>query len=221
MNNSNYINTIYNEENRPITRYPDQLAKYLIETYRIDDGATIIDVGCGRGDFLYAFQRAGLNAIGVDGEDGDGRKDIIGGINLETDALPFDDESVDVVFTKSVMEHLHKPDNMLKECYRILKPGGLIIAMVPDWKTCMYIYYDDHTHVQPYTDVGLRDCLRMFGFSQVNSKQFYQLPVVWKYPIVSVVCRLLRLLGPVKKVYKNKFFRFSRELMLLATGIKE
>ena len=109
---------------------------------------------------------------------------------------------------------------MLKESYRVLKQGGRIISMVPDWHTCMYIYYDDHTHVQPYTKTGLRDCLRIYGFKNVESEQFYQLPIVWKYPCVKIICRFLRLLGPVKKVNKNKFYRFSRELILLASGIK-
>ena len=53
--------------------------------------------------------------------------------------------------------------------------------MVPDWQSCMFIYYDDFTHVQPYTVTGLRDALRMFGFRDVESELFYQLPVVWKY----------------------------------------
>ena len=219
MSNSNYNNTIYDEKTHPVTPYPDQLARYLMDRFALSYGGELVDLGCGRGDFLYAFQRAGMHAVGVDAEDL-GKKDIVGNINLETDKLPFEDNSIDVVFNKSIMEHLRSPDNILKESFRILKPGGRIISMVPDWHTCMYIYYDDHTHVQPYTQTGLRDCLRMYGFKDVESERFYQLPVVWKHPTVVLICRLLRLLGPVKKVYKNKFYRFSRELILLASGIK-
>ncbi|MBQ8945552.1 MAG: methyltransferase domain-containing protein [Lachnospiraceae bacterium] len=216
---NNYLETVYNTKDRPITKYPDQLAQYLVSHYKIRKGSRLVDVGCGRGDFLYGFINCGIDAIGLDGAETDDNN-MIGCINLETDNLPFEDNSVDVVFTKSVLEHIHRPEKMLSECRRILKPGGRIIAMVPDWHTCMYIYYDYHTHVQPYTAVGLRDCLRMYGFKDVVSNQFYQLPIVWKYPTIKVICRFLQLLGPVKKVSKNKFYRFSRELMLLATGVK-
>ena len=143
-----------------------------------------------------------------------------GGVDLEGDGIPFPNESMDVVFTKSVLEHIHRPNNILSECYRVLKPSGRIIAMVPDWKTCMYIYYDDFTHVQPYTVDALRDALKMFRFRAVESEAFYQLPVVWKHPWVKIVCKMLQMLGPVKKVHKNKFYRFSRELIILASGIK-
>lgn len=143
-----------------------------------------------------------------------------GGVDLETDTIPFSDSEFDVIFTKSVLEHIHRPSNILNECYRVLKPGGRIIAMVPDWKTCMYIYYDDFTHVQPYTVDALRDALKMFQFRDVESEAFYQLPIVWKYPCVKVLCKMLQLLGPVTKVHKNKFYRFSRELIILASGVK-
>ncbi len=219
MNNNHYIDTVYNKDVRPLTKYPDQLARYLVKRFGLK--GRLLDVGCGRGDFLYAFQNAGVSAIGVDGEKSFGRKDVIGEIDLETGRLPFEDNSVDVVFNKSVMEHLHHPDNMLKECYRVLKSGGRIISMVPDWQSCMFIYYDDHTHVQPYTKSGLEDCLKIFGFAEVESELFYQLPVVWKYPMVKIICKFLQLFGRVKRVHKNKFYRFSKELMILATGKKE
>ncbi len=219
----NYLETVYDLKSHPVTAYPNELARYLISRYSIPNKATLLDVGCGRGDFLNAFQLEGLRASGVDSP----RENVFvpvdlysGGVDLEVDKLPVPDSSIDVIFTKSVLEHIHRPTNILNECYRALKPGGRIIAMVPDWKTCMYIYYDDFTHVQPYTVDALRDALKMFRFQSVESEVFYQLPVVWKHPWVKVICKMLQLLGPVKKVHKNKFYRFSRELIILASGIK-
>ena len=218
MNNS-YISTIYDNA-RPITSYPHQLASYLKSRYNL--GGVLVDLGCGRGDFLNAFREIGLNVQGIDAEENLPVENVIGGVNLETDTLPFDDDTVDVIFTKSVLEHIHNPDNIMRECLRILKPGGILITMVPDWQSCMYIYYDDHTHVQPYTVTGLRDLLRIYGFDSVSSEIFYQLPCVWKYKWIKVICKFLQLIGgPVKKISKNKFYRFSRELIVLATGYKE
>lgn len=144
----------------------------------------------------------------------------MGGVDFEKDRLPFPDNHFDLVFTKSVIEHIHKPFHYLKEMQRVLKPGGRIIVMVPDWQSCMYIFYDDCTHVQPYTVTSVRDTLKMMGFQTVSSEIFYQLPCVWKYPLIKLLCKILQLLGPVKKIYKNKFMRFSRELMILGTAVK-
>ena len=218
-----YLDTVYDFKSHPVTAYPNELARYLISRYKIPQEAKLLDVGCGRGDFLNAFRVEGLRANGVDSPKKNSfvpADTYVGGVDFEVDNIPFPDSSFDVIFTKSVLEHIHKPANILCECYRVLKPGGRIIAMVPDWKTCMYIYYDDFTHVQPYTVDALRDALKMFQFQEVESEAFYQLPIVWKYPYMKVVCKMLQLLGPVKKSHKNKFYRFSRELIVLASGVK-
>ena len=103
----------------------------------------------------------------------------------------------------------------------MLKPGGKLILLVPDWQTQMYIFYDDYSHVQPYTRRGIEDTLKIFGFEDVSAEIFYQLPIVWKYPEMKIVCSFLQFIGgPVKKLSKNKFYRFSRELIILGIGRK-
>lgn len=140
---------------------------------------------------------------------------------MERDILPFPDNSFDVVFSKSVIEHLHCPERYLNENLRVLKPGGRLILMVPDWYSQMYIFYDDYSHVQPYTKKGVIDTLRISGFQEVEAEIFYQLPSVWKYPVIKAVCKCLQTVGgPVKRLSVNKFYRFSRELMILGTGKK-
>ena len=51
-----------------------------------------------------------------------------GEVKLERDRLPLPNLSIDVIFTKSVLEYIHKPANILSECYRVLKYGGRIIV---------------------------------------------------------------------------------------------
>ena len=216
----NYNGTIYDEKSRPVTSYPDQLAGYLVERFHIKPGSRILDNGCGRGDFYRGFAHCGMEVYGTDIEKV--FDDVYSGINLEQDRLPFEDDYFDVVFSKSVIEHIHKPENYMNEMYRVLKPGGRIIIMVPDWQSCMYIYYDDCTHVQPYTMTGLMDTIKIFGFKNVSSELFYQLPCVWKHPEIKIICYFLQLFGGrVTRVTRNKFIRFSRELMVLGTGIKK
>ncbi|PRM94615.1 methyltransferase type 11 [Aliarcobacter cryaerophilus] len=59
-------------------------------------------------------------------------------------SLPFEDESIDVVYSSHVLEHFSKcfAPKFLQECYRILKPNGIIRVVVPDLEQIIknYIY---------------------------------------------------------------------------------
>ena len=222
----NYVSVIYNPKEKPVTAYPDQLMRYLVRRYRIKKGSRVLDSGSGRGDFSRAFARIGMNVWAIDATSYQNAKEdgvhFVGNFDLESGKLPFEDNYFNVIFSKSVLEHIHKPEQYLTEIRRVLKPGGTFIVLVPDWYSQMYIFYDDFSHVQPYTKKGLVDTLRVFGFSDVQGEVFYQLPVLWKHPGVKVVSRLLQKLGgPVKGISKNKFYRFSRELMILASATKK
>ena len=194
------------------------------DRFNMEKGQRLVDIGCGRGDFLYNFKKLGLTASGVEHEyfPSDFLKDIdVRYADIERDPIPFDDKTFDVVFSKSVIEHMNDPINFLSEIHRILKPGGIAIIMAPDWISNMKIYFDDHTHRTPYTVDSMRDALKMFGFINVNSELFYQLPILWRYPSLKLLSWTIRLLLPVTLKSKMKFIRWSSELMVLGYGIKK
>lgn len=220
---SSYLNVVYNKKSRPHTKYPSQLSKYLFQRFGMKKGDKLLDVGCGRGDFSKGFKNLGLQVSGIDCEKSDSGelKDVEFKIaDSEKDSFPFQDEIFDFVFSKSVIEHFFKPDNFIKECHRVLKPGGKIIVMTPDWQSQQCIFYNDYTHIHPYNPLGLANLLKIYGFNEVKSELFYQLPALWRYPWLKIFSRMLQLFGPVKRIHKNKFIRWSRELMILGTGIK-
>ena len=138
--------------------------------------------------------------------------------DIENEPFPFKDNSFDILFSKSFIEHLHKPEKYLIEAFRVLKPGGLLLTLVPDWESNYKIYFDDFSHRTPFTKVSLIDAYKVFGFKYVDAYAFRQLPVVWKYPIINYFCALIAPLVPVRT--KNKFLRWSRELMLIGEGRK-
>jgi SAM-dependent methyltransferase len=45
--------------------------------------------------------------------------------------IPVRSQTIDVVFSTQVIEHVAKPDQLLKECYRVLKPGGSLVLSGP------------------------------------------------------------------------------------------
>jgi SAM-dependent methyltransferase len=218
-----YVSAIYDKKLRPVTRYPDQLAAHLASKYRLKTGQRFLDIGFGRGDFLRAFGRLGLQVSGVDKSSSalDGCSDLdvhrwfAGG-----GPLPFADDTFDVVFHKSLLEHLEDPEPLMEQTLRVLKSGGRLIAMVPDWISQMGIYYDDHTHRRPYTAVGLRDLMNMGGFQDIKTELFYQIPWVWKFPPVRLVCRLIQCFVRPEYRPKSSFVRWSVELMILGTATK-
>lgn len=67
--------------------------------------------------------------LGVDRKNWDGHIDII--CNFEKEKLPFRDNSLDEIFCAHVLEHLSNPDDVIMECHRILKKGGLFHITVP------------------------------------------------------------------------------------------
>jgi SAM-dependent methyltransferase len=142
----------------------------------------------------------------------------LGLANVEVDQWPYPSNEFDFVFSKSLVEHLNNPLPYFEEAYRILKPGGILITMVPDWEANYKTYFDDFTHRTPFTRISLNDAYLMANFEGVTVERFRQLPIVWRFPILNIFCALITPFIPVRT--KIKFFRWSRELMLVGSGRK-
>jgi SAM-dependent methyltransferase len=218
---ADYLDIIYDEKSHPLNTYPSKLIKYLFDQYGMRKGQKILEPGCGRGEFLDAYRRLGLKCYGLDLSPCAGG--FLEGIevkqaNIENEPLPYQDNYFDIIYSKSLMEHLHHPDKYLSEAFRILKPGGKVLCLIPDWESNFKIYFDDFTHVTPFTKITLRDILMMSDFTDVNVVKFRQLPIVWRYPLINIFCAMISPLIPVRT--QTKFFRWSRELMLIGSATK-
>ncbi len=218
-----YVSVVYNEKDKPFTRYPDLLAKHLVAQYRLPPGRKILDLGCGRGEFLRGFIRCGLKGCGVDGSLAARllcpEAEILQA-DLETPPLPYADNCFDIIFSKSVLEHFYHPERLVKEIYRILKPGGLVITMTPDWQSIYKIFYDDCTHRRPFTLASLRTIFMINGFQDVEAQKFRQLPFVWGRRWLNPLPGIISLVTPRCLSSRSKLVRFSKEVMLLCSAVK-
>jgi len=222
-NQRDYVKVIYNEKDRPFTAYPDQLSRYIFNRYNIELGQKVLDIGCGRGEFLRGFIRCGAQGYGVDRSltaaalcpDAELRT-----ANLDHEALPYGDNFFDVVFSKSVIEHFYYPEHLMIEIHRVLKPGGLVITLCPDWEFNYRIYHEDYTHRTPFMLSSLRDIQLIHGFNNVKCERFRQLPLLWKSPWMLLVAELARIFVPNFLKKYSKFVRFSKEIMLLSSSNK-
>ena len=81
-------------------------------------------------------------------------------------ALPVPDSSVDAVIASNLFEHLAREQlaRTAGEVRRILKPGGQLIAIQPNYYYCSREYFDDYTHVLVFSHNSLRDFFVAEGF---------------------------------------------------------
>lgn len=142
----------------------------------------MLDIGCGRGESLrrYRALRGDLSLTGVDLLDFSASVPsgvTFAQVDLEAGRLPFADASFDAVTVNQVLEHVRTPGIVVAEIRRVLAPGGSLYIEVPNWITPLLPswpwslehggtmnFWDDWTHVRPYTRTALHFLLRHNGF---------------------------------------------------------
>jgi 2-polyprenyl-3-methyl-5-hydroxy-6-metoxy-1,4-benzoquinol methylase len=100
----------------------------------IPSGAVVCDVGCGpEGRLLLALRDRISAGYGFDNlvENRKIGKITLQKLNFDSEKIPLEDSSADVVTSLAVLEHLDNPLFVLKEIFRILKPGGSLLLTTP------------------------------------------------------------------------------------------
>ncbi len=90
-----------------------------------------LDVGCSSGAVVWIARNMGLQAEGVEPTEKPVAKAREMGLNVHQGLLhevAFPEDSFDVITLFEVIEHLDDPANLLRECRRILRPGGLLVV---------------------------------------------------------------------------------------------
>ena len=228
MTNSKYIDIVYSENKKPFSNYPEKLIKYLTKTYNLDTKSKILEMGCGRGEFINEFTKLGMKGYGIDLSNYANTycKDVeIKVVDMLKENIPYPENYFDIVFSKSFIEHFYYPEKIFKEAYRVLKPGGILINLTPEWRYIYRSFYDDYTHRTPFTKKSLEDIHAVVGFRDNKVLSFKQLPILWsKNPFVRnffyMISEITRFMIPDYFRMKNKWIRFSKEFMLLSYGVK-
>jgi len=220
-----YVDLIYNEKDRPLTSYPAHLTAYLVKKFKIKPKSKLLDIGCGRGEFLKGFIDSGLKGYGVDRSQSAKKycpEAELFIADLEKEKLPFPDNYFDVVYSKSVIEHFYYPEKLVEEIYRVLKPGGMVITMCPAWEFNYRIYFEDFTHRTPFMKTSLYDIHLLQGFKNAQISYFKQLPILWGFCGygLNFFSEITRICVPNQLKKYSKWIRFSKEIMLLATALK-
>lgn len=96
----------------------------------------LLEIGFGAGAFLHRMQAEGWNVTGVDFDpQAVERVRSQLGLNVYCGSLrdvAFAERSFDVIAMSHVIEHLPDPRAVLRECFRILRPGGTLVLVTPN-----------------------------------------------------------------------------------------
>jgi SAM-dependent methyltransferase len=116
-----------------------------------------IDLGSGDEGFTKYLNKIGIESFPYDYPFFDMEKDMFNHI----------DNSIDFVTLNAVIEHIQKPEHIFSEIRRVLKTDGLVFIRTPNWQIDFKNFYNDPTHIKPYTPQTVKNFLTLFGFDVI------------------------------------------------------
>lgn len=145
-------------------RAPSDLEGHIVARYV--RGEKIIELGCGA-------TKTVPQAIGIDvAAKGDACPNLIGEKSVAdivadvSKPLPIEDESVDTVIARHILEHMVDPVEVLQHWAKILKPGGRLIVAVPNEDIRRTIPLNPE-HKHGFTPTSLRNLAELCGFKMM------------------------------------------------------
>jgi SAM-dependent methyltransferase len=140
----------------------------------------VLDIGCGRGEFLELLKEAGIKAKGLDLDLDmvlycqDKELDVV-----RKDAFAYleclPDESLGGLFTAQVVEHLDpsRVIELVNLCHRKLQSGGVMIVETPN-PICLTVFarsfYMDFSHIRPIHPEAMKFLFESVGFQNVQAR---------------------------------------------------
>lgn len=140
----------------------------------------LLEVGCGNGRRLVQMRARGWE---VEGQEVDPKAAahalIAHGITVHLGPLEdmsFPNDSFDAVIMNHVIEHVHDPVALLAECYRIMKPGGLLVAVTPNVESYGHKRFgacwrglEPPRHLHLFSVGAIMACAKKAGFRSVET----------------------------------------------------
>ena len=172
----------------------------------------VLDIGCGRGEFLELLCDKGIGGRGIDINEDMVEYCRSRGLDVERiDAVTYlegiEDKSLDGIFIDQVVEHL-RPDYLVKMlglCYKKLKYGYYIVAETVNPLSFFSFanFYIDLTHVRPVHPATLRFLLGSVGYRGVEVRFFSPVPDEDRLNRVNPEEKTKELMGISSEIYNQ------------------
>lgn len=166
--NDNFTNIEFTVENLDRFFIRTSIFMALKETLPILKG-NLLDVGCGKMPYKnYILQNSTVDEyVGLDIENAlDYDKSVKPDSVWDGKKMPFEDDSFESAIGTEVLEHCPKPEIILDEIYRVLKPDGIFFFTVPFLWNLHEVPYDEYR----YTPFSLQRHLETSGFRDIKIK---------------------------------------------------
>lgn len=136
---------------------------------------TLLDIGCGTGEFLNTCQKAGINVRGIEPSE-NARKSGIDNygldVNEESELPKIKDNSTDAVTMWHVLEHVYHLNKRIETIKRILKEDGTLFVAVPNRSSYdaekyqdQWAAYDLPRHLYHFTPKDIKSLFEKHGFT--------------------------------------------------------
>ncbi len=150
----------------------------IVQNIIKDSSQSLLDIGCGRGEWIELLKENSIKAIGIDLN----RLMVQTALDFGLDAIKGDaisylknqeDESIDVITGFHIVEHLAFKTliSLFDESLRVLKKGGIIIFETPNPENIIVgscSFYTDPTHINPIPPVTLEFMAINRGFKNIE-----------------------------------------------------
>lgn len=147
------------------------LAQYLQDWVRADE--PLLELGAGYGEFVRNVRAARKWALDLDQElTRYWGASVTPLIQSALQPWPLVSESLGTIFASNFFEHftMEQGSAILSEAWRVLRSGGRLIAVQPNFRLEPRRYFDDYTHRAIFTDTGFQDFLRATGWNIVHAE---------------------------------------------------
>lgn len=157
----------------------------------LPEGAKVLEAGCGSGEGLAVLKGHGRVLVGLDTSENAIARTLshegLSAVRGDNAAMPFPEDTFDLVFNSGVIEHYKYPENLrhIEEMSRVAKPGGYVIINVPNSLCFWYIAAKnilsligkwEFGYEESYTPHRLRKTAEEAGLEVIRETGFLAIP---------------------------------------------
>ena len=220
----------YNENEYPIPLYKKVVSDIKYLGY---SSGRLLEIGCSKGIFLHLADKEGFSVYGLDTSQYaiDYIRDnfSLPAACSDLAGASFPDSSFDIVVMIDVLEHIGDTEEILRQIYRILKPGGIMVIDTPNEASLInrlsFFWYKfslskiklfvrcnhDIVHLVYFSPFGLRSVLDSHSFRVVKMEFFNIDPSLMGFNwIVNLCAKFVFFVADILRM-QNKMLVFAKK----------